>query len=146
MRTGSEVAIFVTRRNPTEVLIVHRAPEQGSYWHVIAGGVEAGETPPEAAERELREESGLIVEVREGPKAVEYAYPLTEEPPERRSLYEPSLLQVVTTCFRVTAPDDWEPVLDWEHDAYRWCDIQTAFETLRWPETARALRGLVPSD
>jgi 8-oxo-dGTP pyrophosphatase MutT (NUDIX family) len=145
MRTGCEVAIFVTRREATEVLLVHRSPEQGSYWHVIAGGVETGESPREAAERELREESGLIANVCGGVDVVEYAYPLSEEPAERRDMYDPSLLQVAVTCFRVNAPDDWEPVLDWEHDAYRWSDPRAACETLRWPETAEALRALVPA-
>ena len=37
MRTGIEVALFVTRRAGAETLIVHRSPAQGSYWHVIAG-------------------------------------------------------------------------------------------------------------
>ena len=138
--------MFVTRHDATEVLLVHRSPEQGGYWHVIAGGVETGESPREAAKRELREESGLIAEVSARVEVVEYAYPLTEEPAERRDMYDPSLLQVVVTCFRVSAPDDWEPVLDWEHDAYRWCDVRTAVETLRWPETAQALRDLVPPD
>src|SRR5580765_5052026 len=109
MRTGSEVAVFVTRRRGTEVLVVRRSPDQGGYWHVIAGGVAAGE-------RELLEESGRIAEVREGVEVVEYAYPLTEEPAERQQLYDPSLVQVAVTCFRVDASDDWEPVLDWEHD------------------------------
>ena len=60
MRTGEEVALFVTRRSGSEVLIVHRSPRQGGYWHVVAGGVERGETVTEAAERELREETGLV--------------------------------------------------------------------------------------
>jgi 8-oxo-dGTP pyrophosphatase MutT (NUDIX family) len=144
MRTGSEVAVFVTRREATEVLLVHRAPDQGGYWHVVAGGVETGESSSEAARRELGEETGLSAEVIAGVEVVEYAYPLTEEPAERRSLYAPSVVQVAVTCFRVEAADDWEPILDWEHDAYRWCDVQTAVETLRWPETARALRELIP--
>jgi 8-oxo-dGTP pyrophosphatase MutT (NUDIX family) len=144
MRTGSEVAVFVTRRGGTEVLLMHRSPEQGGYWHVVAGGVELGESQSEAARRELREETGLIAEVIAGVEAVEYAYPLTEEPAERRDLYDPAVDQVSVTCFWVEAPDDWEPVLDWEHDAYRWCDSQTAVETLRWPETGLALGELVP--
>ena len=144
MRTGSEVAVFVTRRGATEVLLVHRSPEQGGYWHVVAGGVETGESPREAATRELREETGLIAEMIAGAEAVEYAYPLIEEPAERRNLYDPSVVQVAVTCFWAEAPDDWEPTLDWEHDAHRWCDSRTASETLRWPETAQALRILVP--
>jgi 8-oxo-dGTP pyrophosphatase MutT (NUDIX family) len=144
MRTGAEVAVFVARKRDTEVLILHRSPEQGGYWHVVAGGVEPGETASEAAERELHEETGLTARVFAGIEATEYVYPLTEEPAERQIQYDPSVVQVEVTCFRVTAPDDWEPDLDWEHDDHRWCAPDEAFDALRWPATAQALRQLVP--
>ncbi|MGH3049323.1 MAG: NUDIX domain-containing protein, partial [Gaiellaceae bacterium] len=76
---------------------------------------------------------------------VEYAYPLTEEPAERRATYDPSVTEVAVTCFVADAPDDWEPTLDWEHDDYRWCAPDEAARTLRWPETAEALRRLLAS-
>ena len=139
MRTGDEVAIFVTRRQRTQVLVVHRSPVQGSYWHVVAGGVEPGEAPAEAARRELLEETGLEAEVIAPRQVVEYAYSLTEEPAERRETYDPAVAEVKVTCFIADAPDDWEPALDWEHDSYRWCSPEEAASTLRWPETARAL-------
>ena len=139
MRTGDEVAIFVTRRDRSQVLIVHRSPRQGSYWHVVAGGVEPGETAQEAAIRELREETGLEAPVVAPRSVVEYVYPLTEEPAERRAAYDPAVAEVTVTCFVADAPDDWEPMLDWEHDGHRWCSPQEAADTLRWPETARAL-------
>ena len=135
--------MFVTRRGGGELLLLHRSPRQGSYWHVVAGGVESGESPSEAAQRELHEETGLIANVRESVEVVEYVYALTEEPADRRSRYDPSVVGVEVTCFSVQAPDDWEPLLDWEHDGHRWCDLQTAVETLRWPATAQALRQLV---
>lgn len=143
MRTGAEVAVFVTRRRRSEVLVLHRSPEQGGYWHVVAGGVERGETAAAAAARELHEETGLVAEVSGGVDVVEYVYSLTEEPADRRALYDPAVAAVTVTCFRATAPDEWEPMLDWEHDDYRWCDPDEAFETLRWPDTARAMRELV---
>jgi 8-oxo-dGTP pyrophosphatase MutT (NUDIX family) len=143
MRTGSEVALFVTRRDGSEVLIVHRSPEQGGYWHVVAGGVEPGETAKDAAERELHEETGLVAAVSDGLRVTEYAYPLSEEPAERRDLYDPAVVEVAVTCFLVGALDDWEPVLDWEHDDHRWCSPDEAVQSLRWPDTARALRQLL---
>lgn len=146
MRTGVEVAVFVTRKSGSEVLIVHRSPEQGAYWHVVAGGVEAGETAAKAAERELREETGLVAMVADRVDVVEYVYLLTEEPAERRSRYDPSVAAVNVTCFRVTAADDWEPILDWEHDDHRWCAPGEAYKTLRWPATAEALRQLLIRD
>jgi 8-oxo-dGTP pyrophosphatase MutT (NUDIX family) len=143
MRSGAEVAVFVTRMRGSEVLVLHRSPQQGGYWHVVAGGVETGETAAAAAARELQEETGLVAAVEAPVEVVEYVYALTEEPAERRAMYDPSVAAVTVTCFRATAPDDWEPTLDWEHDGYRWCSVGEAFETLRWPETARALRELL---
>lgn len=142
----AEVAVFVTRRGGSEVLIAHRSPAQGGYWHTIAGGIEAGETPLEAAVRELAEETGLSgVELHPGADVVEYAYLLRDEPPERAALYPEGLVAVRVHCFAARAPDDWEPTLDWEHDDHRWCAPGEAAATLRWPETADALRRLLPS-
>ena len=75
--------MFVPRRGTAEILLVHRSPEQGGYWHVIAGGIETGESPAEAARRELREETGLSAEVAAGVEVVEYAY---RSPKSRRSV------------------------------------------------------------
>jgi 8-oxo-dGTP pyrophosphatase MutT (NUDIX family) len=143
VRTGKEIAVFVTRKGGAEVLILHRSAAQGGYWHVVAGGVEAGETATAAAERELREETGLVANAEAGVEVVEYVYALTEEPADRRNEYDPSVAQVNVTCFHVTAPDEWQPNLDWEHDDHRWCEPEEAFRTLRWPATAQALRELL---
>ncbi|HJV30421.1 MAG TPA: NUDIX domain-containing protein [Gaiellaceae bacterium] len=146
MRTGAEVAVFVTRRGGRDVLLVHRSPEQGGYWHVVAGGVEPGETAVEAAERELREETGLAARLTTGIEVTEYVSTLTKQPAGRRDLHDPSVVAVDVTCFRAAAPDDWEPTLDWEHDGHRWCNSGEAAGTLRWPGTARALRKLLTLD
>ena len=143
VRSGAEASVFVTRRNGSEVLVLHRSPRQGGYWHVVAGGVEPGETALEAAERELQEETGLVAKVTAGTEVTEYVYPLTEEPAERRQQYDPSVVEVKVTCFQAEAPDGWEPRLDWEHDDYRWCDPIQAVDTLRWPETVQALLQLL---
>ena len=135
--------MFVTRKRDSEVLILHRSPDHGGYWHVVAGGVKLGETATEAAERELHEETGLRAQVVAGIEVIESVDPLTEEPAGRQVEYGPSIVQVEVTCFRVTAPDDWEPDLDWEHDDHRWCAPDEAFSALRWPATAEALRKLM---
>jgi 8-oxo-dGTP pyrophosphatase MutT (NUDIX family) len=127
VRTGVEVAVFVTRKGGSEVLVLHRSAEQGGYWHIVAGGVEPGEMVREAAARELLEETGLLAKPATGVEVVEY----------------PSVAEVEVSAFHVTAPDDWEPRLDWEHDGYDWCAPDEAFALLRWPATAHALRTLL---
>ena len=143
MRTVREVAVFVTRRGGQDVLLVHRSPGHGSYWHVVAGGIELGETPVEAAERELREETGLVARLAGGMAVSEYVDVRTEEPADEQRRRDPFVACVDVTCFRAAAPDGWEPRLDWEHDTHRWCDARDASGALRWKGTARALRALL---
>jgi len=144
MQTGAEIAVFVTRRGGREVLLVHRSPSQGGYWHVVAGGVELGETATQAARRELHEETGLVAAVYGGVEVTERADAVTGEPVELVELGTPddASFMVRVTCFSAKAADDWEPSLGWEHDGHRWCSPVEAFEALRWPGTAQALRKL----
>jgi 8-oxo-dGTP pyrophosphatase MutT (NUDIX family) len=138
----AEVAVLVTRKGGAEVLILRRSAVQGGYWHVVAGGVEAGETAIAAAKRELCEETGLDASVEGGVRVVEYVDPRTMGPAEKPH-DEASEAHVEVTCFRAVAPDEWEPKLDWEHDQHRWCDPGEAFEAIRWPATRGALRELI---
>ncbi len=138
VRGPNEVAIFVARRGRAEVLVVHRSPQGGGYWHTIAGAVEDGETPAEAAARELLEETGLD----RAPTAtdISFVYPLENEPAARRAEYTPGLTGVNVDCFIVDADDDWEPVLDDEHVEYRWSAAGDAPGSLYWDDIADALR------
>jgi 8-oxo-dGTP pyrophosphatase MutT (NUDIX family) len=142
MRGGNEVAIFVVRRNRSEVLVCHRSDPLDAYWHTVAGGVEPGEAAEAAALRELCEETGLAGALLTRERTT-YDYPLDEEPPHRRARYAPGVDAVHVDCFLVEAPDDWEPRLDSEHDAYRWCAPADAVELLRWDDTSTALRQLL---
>jgi 8-oxo-dGTP pyrophosphatase MutT (NUDIX family) len=118
----TQEVIIVVRRGE-EYLVVHRSPQNDAYWHLIAGGVEDGESFADAAVRELREETGLAARV---------------EPLGSSFDYE----TVHVECFLVDVPDGWEPELDWEHDGYRWCARDEGADLLHWPEPADLLRSL----
>jgi dATP pyrophosphohydrolase len=130
--------VFVVVRRGEEFLVVHRTPGGGAYWHGIAGGVESGESAAEAAERELREETGFAAQPVE--IAEPFVYLLADEP-DYQALF-PGVDAVTVSCFLVDVPPGWEPQLNDEHDDYRWCSQDEAVELLYWPEPKELIRGL----
>ena len=110
---------------------------------MVAGALEPGESAREAAVRELQEETGLVAPLGDGVEVLEYVSADTLLPPTHPSAIE-CAVGIPITCYRVGAPDEWEPVLDREHDAHRWCPPREAADALVWRQTARALRALVP--
>jgi 8-oxo-dGTP pyrophosphatase MutT (NUDIX family) len=115
--------VLVVVRRGRDFLVVHRAPEDGAYWHLVAGGVEEGETLAEAGARELGEETGLDAAVAPLDSSFEYE-------------------GVRVECFVASAPPGWEPTLNHEHDEYRWCAREEAVELLHWPEPRAIVQSL----
>jgi 8-oxo-dGTP diphosphatase len=131
MRRPEEVFVFV--RRDEEYLILHRSPQQGAYWHCVAGGLEEGESYAEAAARELIEETGLHAALLDLGRPYDYAL----EGSEPRHV--PDAERIHVECFLAEAPASWEPSLDWEHDEYRWCRADEAAALLFWPEPREVL-------
>jgi 8-oxo-dGTP pyrophosphatase MutT (NUDIX family) len=139
MRGDQEIVVVVRREG--ELLVMRRAPERLGYWSLVAGGLEPDETPREAAQRELLEETGLAAEVR--PLPVPLSYSLLDDPPAIRARYGPGIETVTVHPFVADAPAGWEPTLYPEHDQYRWCDLESALELLFYETTKDAVRAAV---
>ena len=132
-RKTREVALFVYRGR--EFLLAHRVPR--GVWNVIAGQVENGEAYEEAAARELFEETGLVA------APIDLDMPQTYLiAPEELPLYAPGDTTVAIRSYAVQAPSGWEPVLNEEHDVYRWCSLDEAMALAYWPEVKNGLRAI----
>jgi dATP pyrophosphohydrolase len=121
--TRLPIEVFIVVRRGQEFLVVHRVPEAGAYWHGIAGGVEEGESPEEAAARELWEETGL--EAVPTPLPTSFVYS-----------------EITVHTFLIDVPEGWEPELNEEHDEYVWLSQDEAVERLYWPEPKELLRTI----
>ena len=137
MRGDQEIVVVVRREG--ELLVMRRAPERLGYWSLVAGGLEPEETPREAAQRELLEETGLTAEVQDLPIGLSYS--LLDDPPAIRARYAPGVETVTVHAFVADAPAGWEPTLDAEHDLYRWYDLDEAVAQMAYETTRKALRA-----
>jgi 8-oxo-dGTP pyrophosphatase MutT (NUDIX family) len=135
---GDQEVIVVVRREG-ELLVMRRAPERLGYWSLVSGGLEPEETSWHAAVRELREETGLEAQVRKLP--ISLSYSLLDDPPAIRARYAPGVERVTVHAFVADAALDWEPILDAEHDLYRWCDLDAALELMKYDTARDALRA-----
>ena len=136
MRGDQEIVVVVRRQD--ELLVMRRAPERLGYWSLVAGGLEPDESPREAAQRELLEETALKAGVRKLPIALSYS--LLDDPPAIRARYA-GIERVTVHAFVTDAPDGWEPTLDAEHDLYRWCALEQAVELMAYDTARDALRA-----
>ena len=131
MRLPIQVEAIIFRRNGNviEYLLLKRLPERNGFWQPVTGGVEEGETPDEALQREIMEETGVrnIVAVIEDLYHFEFS--------------DPNLNQEYVYGVEVSSSE--EIVLDpKEHSEYRWCSLQEALQLLHWKENKEALRKL----
>jgi 8-oxo-dGTP pyrophosphatase MutT (NUDIX family) len=112
-----------------EVLLLQRGPDgrcPGS-WEMVHGHIEPGETPADAARREVREETGVEPEQFYNLSRVELFY---QHGPD-----EVAMVPVFVAFLPVGA----EVRLSHEHTAARWCAPVEARERCAWAREARAL-------
>ena len=63
-------------------------------------------------------------------------------PTEMSAEYGPGVEAVAVQNFGIVVPGDWEPVLNEEHDEYRWLGLADAIAIVRWPETMEIIATL----
>jgi len=130
--------IKVLVHDDDRVLLLHRRPERGNFWQPITGGIEDGESPAEAARREVLEETGN----RGEPEAMGITQSFMIESQYLSSRY-PSPIIASEVGF-AAAIDSRLPIrMDPdEHDEYGWFTFAEAYERIRWTDDREALEVL----
>ena len=142
MRLPIQVLVYAVRRDGAarEYLLLHRDVRRDAFWQGVSGGVEDTETLPDAAQRELMEETSFVPQRLEQLNFT-YTFPLADR---WAHLYAPGVREIREHVFLADVTADAVtrlPVVDpREHDAWRWCRFEEAIGLLYWPENAEALR------
>jgi len=116
-----------------EILLIHRAGHRifPGLWQCVTGGIETGERVPDAAMREVREETGL------GRDEIEAFYDLDQVAP----FYDEGAdAVVVSAIFAARVRPDAKPRVSSEHDGMRWVPTDEATRLTVWPSYAESIR------
>jgi 8-oxo-dGTP pyrophosphatase MutT (NUDIX family) len=125
------VDVFVIRivRGRWRVLVLRRSSGRSpGSWETVHGKIEPGERPPDAARRELREETGLT-DAR--------LYSITVNP---FYIHATGAVQLAVV-FAVFVDTD-AVTLGVEHDTYEWLSPTAAHRRFTWPRESEALRHI----
>lgn len=136
-------SVLVVIHTPAlEVLLIERADRPG-FWQSVTGSLDAhDEPPPEAAWRELAEETGFGpadgAQLHDWQQAIVY-----DIYPHWRHRYAPGVTQNTEHWFGLVLPTPRAPRLSpREHTAHAWLPWQAAAERCFSPSNAEAIRSL----
>ena len=117
------------------VLLLRRAAARGGFWQPVTGRLEAGETPEEAARRELREETGADVQ----PEALGYRHAFGIEPGLLAGA-PAGVLVAEETAFAARLPAGFACRLSDEHEQHGWYPPAEAAGMMRFAGLRRAIQ------
>ncbi len=127
------IDLFVIDPRPEGWKVLVLRPAEGTRctgaWEVVHGRIEGAERPEEAAERELREETGL---------ALRRLYNVACHP---FYLHRFGVVQVAVV-FAAFADSEGAVVLGGEHDMAEWVGVDEALSRLAWPRSRASLRDI----
>lgn len=120
-----ESVLVVIYTKEFEVLLLQRS-DVPNFWQSVTGSLQAGETPLEAARREVWEETGLVTTTQL--HDCQFSQKFSILPPWRHR-YDPAVTHNTEHVFTFLTPAHSPIRLSpKEHSAYQWVDYQLALE------------------
>ena len=127
-------SVLVVIHSGREVLLLHRVAPF-SFWQSVTGSLEEGESPREAAIREVFEETGLSVGAELIDAGVTRSFIID---PRWRDRYAPGVTENIEYGFRLALPETQAICCDRsEHDAFEWVALDEAIARV-WSNTNQA--------
>ena len=129
------VLVFIFTKTPSfRVLLMKRKPEKGGFWQPVSGGIERNETPLQALEREVIEETGI----KSYERIVDLEYTFAHNTEK-----DGVLMKMRDICYAVEVKRMLKITLSDEHLEYIWCNLKDCLQFLDWEPVIVALRKLV---
>jgi dihydroneopterin triphosphate diphosphatase len=127
-----DVYLIAARTDGWRVLCLQRAKSTRCpmSWETVHGHIESGEEPEQAAEREVREETGL---------SIDRLYNVTVQP---FYLHKTHSVELAVVFAAFVAPGA-EIALSAEHSRSEWLTPERALERFVWPREREALRDIL---
>ncbi|MGQ7843226.1 dihydroneopterin triphosphate diphosphatase [Granulosicoccus sp. 3-233] len=136
-----ESVLVVVYTTDLEVLLIRRQ-NPADFWQSVTGSLEPGETPAEAAVRELAEETGIVAVVND--HATSRSFPIAAA---WRRRYAPGVTENLEHEFSVQLPARCQVVLDPnEHGDYCWLPLVEAIARVSSRTNRAALQAILKAE
>jgi lipoyl(octanoyl) transferase len=124
--------VKVVLRHEGRYLLLHRAIHD--FWQPVTGTMEPGESPEDAAKREVWEETGQRIELE--PLHLRQSFVIDADYVDSRKP-----LFADETAFLAEAPAPLVQLSAEEHDAYEWLSMDEALARIRWSDDREAIEA-----
>ena len=143
MRVPRQVLVYLFRHSPElEFLLIKRTEQWGGFWQGVTGAPEWGESDVDGAIRAALEETSFSI--GDAIEAIDLRYELRRESDldgdRWEQLYGPHVESIPEEVYVAEVPMGADPLLaPYEHDDFRWCPFDRAFQLLKWENNREAL-------